>query len=62
MRNITLCNLHETFGHANVESLKKLVATTTGLELSSRDNFSCEVCLLGNSQKQILRVRPNQAT
>jgi len=61
-RKITLCDLHETFGHANVESLKKLVATTTGLELSSRDNFSCEVCLLGNSQKQISRVSPNRAT
>jgi hypothetical protein len=58
-RKITLCDLHKTFGHANVESLKKLVATTTGLELSSRDNFSCEVCLLGNSQKQISRIPPN---
>ena len=61
-RKITLCDLHETFGHANVESLKKLVATTAGLKLPSRDNFSCEVCLLGNSQKQISRIPPNRAT
>jgi hypothetical protein len=50
------------FSYANVESLKKLVATTTGLELSSHNNFSCEVCLLSNSQKQISRVPPNRAT
>jgi len=61
-RKITLCDLHETFSHANLESLKKLVAITTGFGLSSRDNFSCEVCLLGNSQKQISRIPPNRAT
>jgi hypothetical protein len=58
----SLCDLHETFGHANINSLKKLVATTQGLEISTRNNFSCEVCLLGNSQKQISRVSPNRAT
>jgi hypothetical protein len=32
----SLCDLHETFGHANINSLKKLVATTQGLDLHSQ--------------------------
>jgi hypothetical protein len=59
---ISLAHLQELFGHANVADLKKLVATTRGLELSDCDAFTCEVCLLSNSHKQISRVQPNRAT
>jgi hypothetical protein len=61
-RKVSLAHLHELFGHANIADLKKLVATTCGLELSDRDAFTCEVCLLSNSHKQISRVQPNRAT
>jgi hypothetical protein len=61
-REVSLCELHELFGHADVNALRRLVASTDGLKLSDRDNFSCEVCLLGNSYKQISRVQPNRAT
>jgi hypothetical protein len=54
-----LCELYELFGYANVKALKALINSTNGLKLSDRDKFSCEVCLLGNSNKQILRVLPN---
>jgi hypothetical protein len=61
-RKVSLADLHKLFGHANVADLKKLVATTNGLELSDRDSYTCEVCLLSNSHKQISRVEPNRAT
>jgi hypothetical protein len=61
-RKVSLADLHELFGHANVADLKKLVATTKGLELSDRNSYTCKVCLLSNSHKQILRVEPNRAT
>jgi hypothetical protein len=61
-RKVSLADLHELFGHTNVADLKKLVVTTNGLELSDRDSFTCEVCLLSNLNKQISRVEPNRAT
>jgi hypothetical protein len=61
-QKVSLAHLHELFGHANVADLKKLVATTCGLELSDCDAFTCEVYLLSNSHKQILHIQPNCAT
>jgi hypothetical protein len=58
---VSLADLHKLFGHSNVADLKKLVATTNCLELSDRDSYTCEVCLLSNSHKQISRVEPNRA-
>jgi hypothetical protein len=57
-----LCELHKLFGHADVKALKALINSTNSLKLSNRDKFSCEVCLLSNSNKQISRVPPNRAT
>jgi hypothetical protein len=59
---VSLAHLHEPFEHANVTDLKKLVATTRGLELSDRNAFTCELCFLSNSHEQISRVQPNRAT
>jgi hypothetical protein len=59
---VSLCKLYKLFGYANVNALRRLVALTNGLKLSNRDNFSCEVCLLSNSYKQISCVQPNRAT
>jgi hypothetical protein len=59
---VTLQELHETFGHADVARLRKLVQNTTSLELTDTSRFSCEVCMISNSQQQISRVIPDQAT
>ena len=32
-REVSLCDLHEIFGHANTETLRKMVNSTTGLRL-----------------------------
>jgi hypothetical protein len=57
-----LYELHELFGHADPQALRQLVNNTTGLRLTNDKNFSCEVCLLGNSKKQISRRPPNRST
>jgi hypothetical protein len=59
---VTLRELHETFGHANVAQLRKLVQSTTGLELTDTSRFSCEVCMISNSRQQVSRVIPDRAT
>ena len=56
---MTLQELHETFGHAGVARLRKLVQNTTGLELTDTSPFSCEVCMISNShQKQVEQGSP----
>jgi hypothetical protein len=59
---VTLKELHETFGHADVKQLRKLVATTTGIELKNTSRFACEVCMISNSRLQMSRVIPDRAT
>ena len=61
-RKVTLTELHETFGHADVARLRKLVQSTTGLELTDTSRFACEVCMISNSRQQISRAIPNRAT
>jgi hypothetical protein len=61
-RKVTLKELHETFGHANVNQLRKLVATTTSLKLTNTSRFACEVCMISNSRLQVSRVIPDRAT
>jgi hypothetical protein len=61
-QKISLAHLRVLFGYANVADLKKLVATTRSFELSNRNPFTCEVCLLSNSHKHILRIQPNRTT
>jgi len=61
-RKVTLQELHETFGHADVARLRKLVQSTTGLELTNTSRFSCEVCMISNSRQQVSRVIPDRAT
>jgi hypothetical protein len=61
-RKVTLKELHKTFGHANVAQLRKLVQSTTGLELTDTSRFSCEVCMISNSRLQVSRVIPDRAT
>jgi hypothetical protein len=61
-RKVTLKELHETFGHADVKQLRKLVDTTTDLQLTDVSRFSCEVCMISNSRLQVLRVVPEHAT
>jgi hypothetical protein len=57
-RKISIKDLRKTFGHANVNSLKQLVASTNRLELTPRNNFTCKACLISNAQKQISRAFP----
>jgi hypothetical protein len=61
-REVSLYELHELFGHADPQALRQLVNNTTGLRLTNDKSFSCEVCLLGNSKKQISRRPPNRST
>lgn len=61
-RKVLLAELHEMFGHANINALKQLIKTTSGLKLQGTQNFSYKVCLLGNARKQISRCPPQQAT
>jgi hypothetical protein len=61
-REVSLYELHELFGHADPQALRQLVNNTTGLRLTDDKSFSCEVCLLGNSKKQISRRPPNRST
>jgi hypothetical protein len=62
IRKVTLQELHETFGHADVARLRKLVQSTTGLELTDTSRFSCKVCMISNSRQQVSRVIPGWAT
>jgi hypothetical protein len=61
-RKVTLKELHETFGHADVAQLRKLVQSTTSLELTNTSRFSCEVCMISNSRLQVSRVIPHRPT
>jgi hypothetical protein len=61
-REVSLYELYELFSHADPQALRQLVNNTTGLLLTNDKSFSCEVCLLGNSKKQISRRPPNQLT
>lgn len=61
-RKVTLFELHEMYGHADPESLKELVKSVSGLELTDTTKFSCEACLLGKSKKQISRRMPERAS
>lgn len=54
-RKVSLQELHEMFGHANVTVLQQLVNNMMGLQLTYTDCFSYEVCLLNKLHKQILR-------
>ncbi|KAH6139755.1 hypothetical protein HBI37_225470 [Parastagonospora nodorum] len=54
--------LHETFGHTDVNQLRKLAATTTCIEPANTSRFACEVCMISNSRLQISRVVPDRAT
>ncbi|KAH3939962.1 hypothetical protein HBI81_166310 [Parastagonospora nodorum] len=54
--------LHETFGHTDVNQLRKLAATTTCIEPTNTSRFACEVCMISNSRLQISRVVPDRAT
>lgn len=49
-RKVTLKELHDTFGHADVNQLRKLVATTTSLKLTNTSRFACEICIISNSR------------
>jgi hypothetical protein len=52
-RKVTLRELHETIGHADVAQLRKLVQSTTGLELTDTSRFSGEVCkMLGRRRNE----------
>jgi hypothetical protein len=62
VRDVDLYELHETFGYADINALKQLTKVTTGLRLTGVQNFSCEVCMLGNLNKDISRCLPNRAT
>ena len=62
VREVDLYELHKTFSHADINALKQLTKVTTGLRLTGVQNFSCEVCMLGNSNKAISRRTPNRAT
>jgi hypothetical protein len=61
-REVSLCDLHEIFGHANTKTLHKMVNSTTGLRLIDTKSFSCEVCMLNKLQKQISRRPLNRST
>ncbi|KAF1939527.1 hypothetical protein EJ02DRAFT_513755 [Clathrospora elynae] len=61
-RKVSLAELHELFGHTDVRTLKQLVLSTTGLEITNKEPYSCETCLLGNSYKQISCQQPQRAT
>jgi hypothetical protein len=61
-RDVSLRDLHELFGHADVQTLRQLVSSTTGLRLTDVTGFSCEVCMLSSSQKQVSRRSPNRST
>ncbi|KAH4084447.1 hypothetical protein HBH64_233960 [Parastagonospora nodorum] len=54
--------LHETFGHTDVNQLRKLAATTTCIEPTNTSRFACEVCMISKSRLQISRVVPDCAT
>jgi hypothetical protein len=60
-RKVSLQELHQMFGHADVAVLKQLVNNTTGLQLTHTDSFSCEVCHLNKAQKNISRRSPNRS-
>jgi hypothetical protein len=61
-QKVTLTELHKTFGHADVARLRKLIQSTTGLELTDTSRFSCEACMISNSRQQVSRVIPDWAT
>jgi hypothetical protein len=54
-REVSLCDLHKIFSHANTKTLRKMVNSTTGLRLIDTKSFSCKVCMLNKLQKQISR-------
>ena len=60
-RDVTLQELHDLFGHADVRTLRHLVNSTTGLRLVDVKQFSCEACMLSNSHQQVSRVPPNRS-
>jgi hypothetical protein len=62
IRDVDLYKLHETFGYADINALKQLTEVTTSLRLTSVQNFLCEVCMLSNLNKDILRRLLNRAT
>jgi hypothetical protein len=61
-RDVSLRDLHTIFGHADIQTLRHLVDSTTGLRLTDTKNFLCEVCLLGNSRQRVSRQSPNRST
>jgi transposase InsO family protein len=61
-REVTLQELHQIYGHAGIDDLKKLVKATDGIKLTDVNKFDCTTCQLGKSTKQISRKPPQRAT
>lgn len=59
-RDIIMRDLHVTFDHADVRTLRQMVKTMTGFRLNDDNDFTCEACL-SNSMQQISRQPPNRS-
>ena len=61
-RALSLKQWHAIMGHCNVADLKKLEGVVKGMKIQSKQNFDCDICVMGKMTQSFNRQPDEKAT